>query len=305
VTADALPAFPAFAPLERGNAEALRAAFAAAQPAASEQSLAYQWVWRPYTGCRVAQLGESLLLLHEPVSDAGSYLLPPIAPDPQTAAACLVEAAGAGAELPTRVFRRVPEAVAEHLRDRPGLVVEEEEKRADYMHRAEDLRTLAGRRFHKKRNLIQQFEAACPHAAYRAMDDALAAACIAFSRAWLERHPGREAPGLQKEVATTCALLEDRTWLGIAGGVLLDGERILGFALGESLNRDTFVVRVEKCDTSVPGTYQLINREIARHGTAGCEWINREQDLDLPGLRRAKRSYHPHHLLRKFEVRPA
>ncbi len=79
--------------------------------------------------------------------------------------------------------------------------------------------------------------------------------------------------------------------------------RIVAFALGEPVNADTFVVRVEKADPSVPGTYTVINQEFARHGAAGFKWINREQDLGVPGLRRAKQSYYPDHLVRKYRVK--
>ena len=100
-------------------------------------------------------------------------------------------------------------------------------------------------------------------------------------------------------------MLAEYGWLGLRGGVMTAGGRVMGFAFGQPLNGDTFLIRAEKADASLPGVYQVINQEFARHAAAGFAWINREQDLGLPGLRRAKESYYPHHLVLKYRIRPA
>ena len=83
------------------------------------------------------------------------------------------------------------------------------------------------------------------------------------------------------------------------------GEKVVAFALGERLNRNTAVCHFEKADPFAEGLYQLVNREFARLLFQDCTFINREQDLGDMGLRNAKLSYHPVKLQKKYLVTKA
>ena len=300
-----LPEYPCFAPLAREHRELVAAAFSAAQQGISEFTFAYQWVWRPYTKCRLSHLGEALLLMADAASGGESYLLPPVTANADEAAEIIAHVLARDGNTPADSFARVPQSVAKRLEERAELMVTEERERADYLHLSDDLRELPGPDFHAKRNHIRRFRAACPDAEYLEMDASLTKKCAEFTKSWLESHPSRELHSLQREAAVTLTMLEQHESLGLAGGCLVAGGRVVAFALGEPVNRETFVVRVEKADTSLPGTYQTVSQEFLRHAAAHFQWINREQDLGIPGLRRAKQSYHPHHLLRKYRIRPA
>jgi len=90
--------------------------------------------------------------------------------------------------------------------------------------------------------------------------------------------------------------------LNVTGGAIrVDGE-IKPFAIGEQLNPTTAVCHFEKALPEIHGLAQLINQWFAKFGLQKFEFINREQDLGIPGLRQAKESYYPHHLLEKFTV---
>jgi len=294
---DALPDFPRFLPLDREHRDVLAAAMAAAGPDISELTFAYQWAWRRHTHCRVSRLEGTALLMLDSATGTGPFLLPPVTADPREAARLIASALRSGGEAGS--FARVPEGIAGLLRGDDGLAVREEPERADYVYAADDMRELAGARFARKRNHVHRFWSSCPQAQYREMDAPLTAACTQFCKQWLAGHAGRDLPGLRREAEVTLAMLAEREWLGLGGGALVARDRVVAFALGEAIRGDTFVVRVEKADTSVPGAYQAINQEFARHAAAGFRWINREQDLGVPGLRRAKQSYYPHHLVRK------
>jgi hypothetical protein len=81
----------------------------------------------------------------------------------------------------------------------------------------------------------------------------------------------------------------------------MDG-RVEAFALGERLNKDTFVVHVEKANPAIQGLYAIINQQFAQHNGAAYDYINREQDLGDGGLQKAKQSYRPSLMIRKFKV---
>jgi hypothetical protein len=80
------------------------------------------------------------------------------------------------------------------------------------------------------------------------------------------------------------------------------GGRIEAFSIAERLNPTTAVVHFEKANPEWRGMYQLINQWFCRNELLGFEFVNREQDLGIEGLRKAKESYHPHHLVKKFAV---
>ena len=87
----------------------------------------------------------------------------------------------------------------------------------------------------------------------------------------------------------------------IGGLVRVDG-RVKAFALGEPLAAGTAVVHFEKADPGIAGVYQLMNHWFCREALGGFSFVNREQDLGLPGLRQTKRGWRPHHLVEKFTV---
>jgi len=297
-----LPQFPDFVPLAAEHKPLLDAAFEAVQPEISELTFAYQWTWRRYINCHVGRFREAMLLMAHNATTSEPYLLPPITASLDRAGQIIREVLKSAERGAPALFARVPEKLTKHLEEDPNLSVIEEPERADYIYLGEDLRELPGRRYHGKRNHIRQFWSACPQAQYRAMDETLADQCSDFCREWLARHPHSDSPSVRREVDAALTMLADRQWLGLVGGALIADERIVGFSMGEPINRDTFVIRAEKSNTSFPGVYQAINQEFARNAAARYKWINREQDLGIPGLRRAKKSYYPRFLLRKYRV---
>ncbi len=82
-------------------------------------------------------------------------------------------------------------------------------------------------------------------------------------------------------------------------------DKVEAFSLGELLERETAVIHVEKANPEIPGLYPLINQQFCEKTWPEVAWVNREQDLGEPGLRKAKESYFPDHLVEKFRVRLA
>lgn len=86
------------------------------------------------------------------------------------------------------------------------------------------------------------------------------------------------------------------------GGALLVGGKLVAFTFGAAVNHDTFDVCVEKADTEYDGAFAMINREFARSLPPRFVYVNREEDLGISGLRKAKLSYHPAILLHKYAI---
>ena len=87
----------------------------------------------------------------------------------------------------------------------------------------------------------------------------------------------------------------------MGGAIWLDGH-IVAYTVAEALDDEMLVVHFEKAHTNLDGCYQAINQQFLEHDGQGYSYVNREQDLDEEGLRRAKLSYNPVGFLKKFEV---
>ena len=97
-------------------------------------------------------------------------------------------------------------------------------------------------------------------------------------------------------------VLENLEPLGVVGGCIEVNGKVEAFTLGELLNPETVVIHIEKANAAFHGLYQVINQQFLEQTWQHARYVNREQDLGLPGLRKAKESYHPHHLVEKFAV---
>ena len=89
---------------------------------------------------------------------------------------------------------------------------------------------------------------------------------------------------------------------GVTGGALFVADKMVAYTVAEALSDQMLLIHFEKADPDYKGSYQAINRMFLAHAAGGFTRVNREQDLDDPGLRKAKLSYHPVDFLRKYDV---
>ncbi|MEJ2166609.1 MAG: phosphatidylglycerol lysyltransferase domain-containing protein [Desulfobacterales bacterium] len=89
---------------------------------------------------------------------------------------------------------------------------------------------------------------------------------------------------------------------GTMGGAIMVDGKMAAYTVAEGLTSDTVVIHFEKGDTQYKGIYQAVNQMFLAHGADNFTLVNREQDLNDEGLRKAKLSYHPVKFLRKYSV---
>jgi hypothetical protein len=119
---------------------------------------------------------------------------------------------------------------------------------------------------------------------------------------WCRIKDCAEDPGLLSEDYAIYKALTHFEELGYKGGAIQIDSRIQAFSLGEPLNPNTAVIHVEKANPYIKGLYSAINQLFCSNAWSGMEYINREQDLGIEGLRKAKESYHPHHMVNKYTI---
>ncbi|MDR3645544.1 MAG: phosphatidylglycerol lysyltransferase domain-containing protein [Clostridia bacterium] len=168
----------------------------------------------------------------------------------------------------------------------------------DYVYRADDLIDLPGKKYHSKRNHITRF-ARFGEWSYEPLGEGNLEECAAMDDEWCRRSDCNQDDGKRVEHCAVEQAFEHYLELGFSGGLLRQSGRVVAFSMGERLSADTFVTHIEKAFDDVEGAYTMINREFCEHSCEGFTYINREEDLGLDGLRRAKLSYQPAFLLEK------
>jgi len=203
------------------------------------------------------------------------------------------------------VFHRISRPAMERLTrlypDR--FEVLEDRDNADYVYERDALANLSGKKYHAKRNHLNRFREAFPNAVARPIDDAITPAVREFVAEWYATKRSENPNGdfRMEEIAIERAL-RDREVLGLEGLTVMDGDRILAMTFGSRLSYDTFDVHFEKARADVQGAYPAINCEFARYlreKYPEVKYLDREEDMGLEGLRRAKKSYYPHHMIEK------
>jgi hypothetical protein len=293
-----LPAYPEFEPVGLKHREEVSRLLAEEQPEGSELTFTNFFMWRQHYRFRVSSLEGCLLVLGQPPGSE-PYLLPPVGPGSAVVCRRLM-----AEPLVARVIARVPEAYFARCGiGRGDFLLAEDQGQADYVYLVEELVSLAGRRFAGKRNHLKRFRKIYRWE-YRPLDAGLVASCLQLEEVWCRARVCPKQLGLEAERVAIWEALENFGALGYSGGVILVEGRLEAFSLGEPLREDCVVIHIEKANPRLEGIYQAINQQFLEHEFPGFKFVNREQDLGDAGLRMAKLSYHPHHLVRKYTLRP-
>ncbi len=261
-------------------------------PEISEQTFTNLFIWQPSRPILFAEIDKSLVFLVNAAQAKGKYILfgPP-----------------AGKILIPEVFSfldediigavRIPDTAAENL-SVADFVVTPDRDNADYVYRIMDLAELGGRHYAKKRNHIKQCLSnhACEYVPITAE---LIAECETMQENWCNTRDCGRNPGLCNEANAIAETFAHFNELGLLGGAVRVDGTIQAFAIAEELSPGTAVWHFEKAMADIPGLGQLINHWFSKYGLSDFDYVNREQDLGILGMRQAKESYHPHHMVPK------
>ena len=250
-----------------------------------------------------AAIEDGVLYVFTRYSGAGGYFLP------------------AGGDLKTAVRRLARDADERKVAlsmygvtDRTRAILEEEfpgtfsfyEVRSgfDYCYDIRRLAELKGKKLQAKRNHIHRFEDACPdwHAVPLNKDTLPRARQMAAD--WYAEHERLHPDGAYAKEQQALGIAFDRfDEMGFEGLMLESGGRIVAMTMGNRIRTDVFDVNFEKAVSDVQGAYAMVNRTFARYLSEKypeLNYLNREDDMGIPGLRKSKLSYYPDLLLRKW-----
>lgn len=173
----------------------------------------------------------------------------------------------------------------------------------DYIYSIDDLADLSGRKFQKKRNHLNRFRENCPDHMLEPITEDNIQQVAQMVENWydlrLQENPHAD---YHMERSAIKKAICHRENLGMEGLLLRSGEQILAMTMGSRLNDTTFDIQFEKALDICDGAYAAINNGFARYlreKHPDILWLNREDDMGLEGLRKAKLSYNPHHMIEK------
>jgi len=273
------------------------------RPDTSELTFTNLFIWRHAYGLRLSQVEGALCIFAWHADPEDSFLLPPLLAG--DAAAAVVEKAlrhMADSGHDAKLCRISTTQLEKMQLPAERFSIESARDNSDYVYSVRDLVALEGDKYHRKRNHIAQFRAAHEFE-YRSLTPDVVPACEELQDMWCDEKHCDLSSTLRAESRAVKEALRNLDQLAAVGGCTLVEGKVQAFTFGEPLNDDTVVIHIEKANGAFHGLYQVINRQFLEHEWQAFAYVNREQDLGIPGLRKAKESYYPHHMVEKHIVR--
>ena len=200
------------------------------------------------------------------------------------------------------LFKSVAEPFTSWIQEQcPEMVLEERRENFDYVYEAESLITLKGKKLHGKRNHINKIRAEHPDFQYEELTAAHYEQCMALYDDWRLDHKEPTITQYDERSSVERALL-NLDELGLTGGVIYIDGVLKAFTVGERILPWMHQIHIEKAAKDIDGLYPLINKQYAAAHCADVQFINREEDMGLEGLRKAKQSYRPARMVIKYDV---
>jgi len=300
---DNLPSLPDMRPLALADRELVGGMLRQLPRRQSELTFTNLFIWRDAYQLQLAEVDGAVAVFSWRADPEDSFVFPPLGEraNAQTVRRCLDHMAASGHAA---VLAR---ATGDDLQ-RLGITgaefaISSDRDDWDYVYLVRDLVDLAGNRYHRKRNHIEQFKSQYRFE-YRTLARELVPACQELQDKWCDEKHCDLVATLRAEARAVKEVLENLDELGVTGGCIEIDGKVEAFALGELLNAETVVIHIEKANAVFHGLYQMINQQFLQHEWSHIKYANREQDLGVEGLRRAKDSYYPDHMVEKFTVKP-
>lgn len=294
-----------FAPLQITDREQMQPYLQRDGAIMSDRCFSSLYIWGEHYGIKQCIRDNTLFVQAHIQEDICTYYMP-LGADLARAMA-LLEQDAAERGLPYEVMLITAAAKEEIEALFPGKY-EFEEQRAeyDYIYHAEELISLQGKKLRNKRNHVNRFltenngrweySEVDPVADYDEI--------MAFLQEWCMRREGEIGEDYCYEYSAIRRALTNYEQLNMQGGIIRINGKVVAFTLATPQNEQVMDILIEKADADIEGAYQIINNMFASKNCVGYRYINREEDMGIEGLRKAKLSYHPCFLTEKYRAVP-
>lgn len=183
----------------------------------------------------------------------------------------------------------------------PGVFeITEDTDNNDYVYKVSDLNELKGKKYHAKRNFINRFKNKYSYT-YETMTSDMKNECTELFKKWYDERKD-EVAGVDEHLEAVTEIFENWERLDIKGGCIRVDGKMIAFSFGEELISDKkmAVIHLEHADISYEGAFPMMNNAFIQNQWSDYELVNREEDMGLEGLRKAKQSYYPYKMAKKY-----
>jgi hypothetical protein len=301
-----VPCYPDFAPVDLAVRNSLHPRLSLTADGVSEFTFSGLYLFRRRYTYRISQDGPNggFIISGEQPKGHGSpgggtrfFLTPCGVPAPDTLKALFKT---------HDYWKNISESVLAPAREgleRQGLVITEDRDNFDYLYLRSDLAELSGKKYHKKKNLVNQFLHAYPEHESRPLTADMVPQAMEILERWLQDKAGKTpaAGGEDGDYVAAREALELFDTLALRGRIYFVDGKPAAYCLGESIAKGRmFAIHFEKAIEEYKGVYQFMNQEFAAALPRFFIHINREQDLGEEGLRQAKMTYRPSGFVKKY-----
>jgi len=291
-----IPEFPESQKLTFEDKPLLEALFKEMQPQISELTFTNLYVWNEAEPARLSRLNKTVLLQRRRILDGKNVFLPSWTNE--AISTLLENLRKVAVENHTEILLYgIDSMQAGQLSERYRVFPDRDNW--DYIYLSSDLADLPGDKYHSKRNFVTRC-LADHKCEYAKLDASVVNDCLQLQTEWCNLRQCGSVPSLEAENRAIKTIFDRYPQLNVFGGAVYVDDKLEAFTLAEPLNRETAVIHFEKANPQIVGLYQLINQWFCQNVLRTFTFVNREQDLGIPGLRKAKLSYHPHHILEKY-----
>jgi hypothetical protein len=276
-------------------------------PEISEFTFTNLYIWRNHYELMFKEWKDHLLLFSygflkkfkTPIIENQNplFFLPPIGQNPSEVIIEIIKALD-GVE-----FHRVPQNVSAKIRQHIEtsnicLEILEDRDNWDYVYEKESIMNLAGNKHRQNRRWLQKFLDNYSYE-FNLLTEDWVDKCRELQLKWCLQKGCDEDDSLMEEQKAINEALDNFNELEYQGGIICVEGECVAYTFGEMLNSETLVIHIEKAHMEYEGSYQAISNMFLKNCCENAKSVNREQDLGILGLRRAKESYKPSHMVEK------
>jgi uncharacterized protein len=256
------------------------------------------YTWRDYMTYSFTKMNDSIILLGE--HDKSHYIRPPIGPHDEEVFQEVIDLSIREGWNP--IISMIGKETADWMqKEFPQFEYRSQREYFDYIYMTSNLADLPGKDYLKVRNYLNNFRKNNDHTVEAISRENIDEAKDFLIR-WCEQKGCKDDPFLIQERQATFYALDDLFELGLEGIIIRVNGQVEAFSIFEEMRPDMAVVHYEKANFDMVGLYQAINNETAKFLSDRYKFIDRESDMGVPGLRRAKEKYRPHHMLEIYHA---
>lgn len=250
------------------------------------------YIWRNYLDTHWDIIDNNFCFLNRPGEKSVFASFPIGTGDPNGAIDKLTEIMGSE----SRIFCVTPQ-MYDRIDNKDRFKISDARYNFDYVYETDKLINLSGKKLHAKKNHLNKFLSLYPSYSFEPINKSNIDKCMDITNLWFANKYSEKNDYAKNEYNSITDILKNMDFFNCCGIILYVNGKPAAYSVGERMSKDTALIHIEKADASIEGSYAMINNLMCKNLFSDTIYINREEDMGMENLRRAKMSYRPHHMV--------